>query len=91
MAVAVKTHAAVSIVLDSVAQRLHELLARNSQEERLDLFRHVRLAKVYNNMDEAVPAGVEVLLADGDDQPQRPCTMARAVGRALRRCRGRAG
>src|SRR5262245_3463664 len=68
VAIATKTHAAVSIVLHSVVRRLQELLARDSQAMELDLFRHVRIAKVCNDMDEAVPAGVEVLLADGNDE-----------------------
>src|SRR5215471_15731763 len=67
VAVVAKTHAAVSIVLDSVTRRLQELLARHGQHTQLDLFQHVRLAKVCNDLDEAVPAGVEVLLADGND------------------------
>src|SRR5262245_21840490 len=68
VAVAAKTHAAVSIVLDSVTRRLQELLASHCQHTQLDLFQYVRLAKVCNDMDEAVPAGVEVLLADGNDE-----------------------
>ena len=68
VAVAAKTHAAVSIVLLSVVQRLQELLATHGYAGRLDLFRNIRIAKVCNVMDEAVPAGVEVLLADGDDE-----------------------
>jgi hypothetical protein len=68
VAVAAKTHAAVSIVLDSVARRLQELLANHGQDAQLDLFKDVRLAKVCNDMDEAVPAGVEMLLADGNDE-----------------------
>jgi hypothetical protein len=65
--VAAKTHAAVTIVLHSVVQRLQALLARDSQDTQTDLFKHVRIAKVCNDIDEAVPAGVEVLLADGND------------------------
>jgi len=68
VAVAAKTHAAVSIVLDSVARRLQELLVMAGQDAQLDLFQHVRIAKVCNDLDEAVPAGVEVLLADGNDE-----------------------
>src|SRR5262249_5991932 len=68
VAVAAKTHAAVSIVLDSVTRRLQALLASHGQNTQLDLFQHVRIAKVCNDMDEAVPAGVEVLLADGNDE-----------------------
>ena len=68
VAVAAKTHAAVTIVLHSVVQRLQELLATHGQEDRLDLFKHVRIAKVCNDLDEPVPAGVEVLLADGNDE-----------------------
>jgi hypothetical protein len=67
VAVAAKTHAAVSIVLDSVARRLQELLVMAGQDTQLDLFQHVRIAKVCNDLDEAVPAGVEVLLTDGND------------------------
>src|SRR5712691_9671156 len=67
VAVAAKTHAAVRIVLDSVAQRLHELRASHGQEAQLDLLQHIRLAKVCNDLDEAVPAGVEVLLVEGND------------------------
>jgi superfamily I DNA and/or RNA helicase len=66
--VAAKTHAAVRIVLDSVAQRLQELRASHGQDAQLDQFTHVRLAKVCNDLDEGVPAGVEVLLADGNDE-----------------------
>ena len=65
---AAKTHAAVRIVLDSVAQRLQELLASHGQDAELNLFKDVRLAKVCNDVDEPVPAGVEVLLADGNDE-----------------------
>jgi hypothetical protein len=68
VAVAAKTHAAVSIVLDSVARRLREILAMAGQDAQLDLFQHVRIAKVCNDPDEPVPAGVEVLLADGNDE-----------------------
>jgi hypothetical protein len=68
VAVAAKTHAAVSIVLDSVAQRLRELLASHADGKQLDALKHVRIAKVCNAMDEPVPAGVEALLADGDDE-----------------------
>jgi hypothetical protein len=68
VAVAAKTHAAVSIVLDSVARRLQELLASHGQHAQLDLFQRVRIAKVCNDMDEAVPTGVEVLLAEGNDE-----------------------
>ena len=60
VAVAAKTHAAVSIVLDSAARRLQELLASHGQNAQRDLFQHVRIAKVCNDMEEAVPAGVEV-------------------------------
>ena len=65
---AAKTHAAVRIVLDSVARRLQELRASHSHEERLNLLKQVRLAKVCNDLDEPVPTGVEVLLADGNDE-----------------------
>jgi hypothetical protein len=68
VAVAAKTHAAVSIVLDSVARRLQELRATHGQDTQLDLFTHLRIAKVCNDMDEPVPAGVDVLLADGNDE-----------------------
>jgi hypothetical protein len=68
VAVAAKTHAAVGIVLDSVARRLQELRASHGQDTQLDLFQHVRLAKVCNDLDEPVPAGVEVLLAEGNDE-----------------------
>jgi hypothetical protein len=68
VAVAAKTHAAVSIVLHSVVQRLQELLDRDGQEAQLALFKHIRIAKVCNDLDEPVPAGVEVLLADGNDE-----------------------
>jgi hypothetical protein len=68
VAVAAKTHAAVSIVLDSVTRRLQELLSSHGQDAQLNLFQHVRIAKVCNDMDEAVPAGVEVLLAEGNDE-----------------------
>jgi hypothetical protein len=68
VAVAAKTHAAVSIVLDSVARRLQELRASHSQDTQLDLCQHVRIAKVCNDMGEPVPVGVEVLLADGNDE-----------------------
>ncbi|MGE3541190.1 MAG: AAA domain-containing protein [Candidatus Tectimicrobiota bacterium] len=67
VAVAAKTHAAVSIVLDSVAQRLRDLLAGHAEAGQLDTLNHVRIAKVCHAMDEPVPAGVEALLADGDD------------------------
>jgi hypothetical protein len=68
VAVAAKTHAAVSIVLDSVVRRLQELRASHGDDAQLDLFQHVRIAKVCNAVDDAVPAGVEVLLADGNDE-----------------------
>src|SRR5207244_11363274 len=54
-------------VLDSVARRLQELQASHGQDAQLDLLKHVRLAKICNDRDEPVPAGVEVLLADGND------------------------
>jgi hypothetical protein len=68
VAVTAKTHAAVRIVLDSVAQRLQALRARHGQDAQLDLFQHVRIAKVCNDLDEPVPAGVEGLLAEGNDE-----------------------
>jgi AAA domain/PD-(D/E)XK nuclease superfamily len=68
VAIAAKTHAAVSIVLHSVVRRLHELLARHGDDTRLDLFRHLRIAKVCNDVSEPVPAEVEVLLAEGNDE-----------------------
>jgi AAA domain-containing protein len=67
VAVAAKTHAAVRIVLSSVAQRRQELLARHGQDGPLAAFPPLRLAKICNDPDEAVPAGVEVLLPDGND------------------------
>lgn len=67
IAVTAKTHAAVSIVLHSVVQRLQELLARYAQEARFDLLKQVRIRKICNDRDEALPAGVEALLADGND------------------------
>src|SRR4030095_8479820 len=54
VAVAAKTHAAVSIVLDSVARRLQELLASHGQDAQLNLFQHVRLANVCNDLGDAV-------------------------------------
>jgi hypothetical protein len=68
VAIAAKTHAAVSIVLHSVVRRLQELQARHDHAAQLDLFRHLRLAKVCNDVDEPVPEGVEVLLAEGNDE-----------------------
>jgi len=68
VAVVAKTHAAVTIVLDSVARRLQELLATHGEDTQLDLFKHIRIAKVCNDLDEPVPAGVDVLLADGNDE-----------------------
>jgi AAA domain/PD-(D/E)XK nuclease superfamily len=68
VAVAAKTHAAVSIVLDSVTRRLQELRTSHGQDAQLNLFQPVRIAKVCNDLDEAVPAGVEVLLAEGNDE-----------------------
>ena len=56
VAVAAKTHAAVTIVLHSVVQRLQELLASHGHAGRLDLFRNIRIAKVCNDLDEPVPA-----------------------------------
>ena len=44
--------------------------ASHSQDTQLDLCQHVRIAKVCNDMDEPVPAGVEVLLANGNDEQQ---------------------
>ena len=67
VAVAAKTHAAVRIVLHSVAQRMQELLACHGQDGPLAAFPPIRLAKVCNDLDEVVPAGVEVLLADGNE------------------------
>src|SRR5215467_1380997 len=52
----------------TVARRVQELLATNGQDAQLDLFTPIRIAKVCNDMDEPVPAGVEVLLADGNDE-----------------------
>ena len=40
---------------------------RHGQDAELNVFKDVRLAKVCNDVDEPVPAGVEVLLADGND------------------------
>jgi hypothetical protein len=68
VAVAAKTHAAVSIVLDSVVRRLQELRASHGQDAQINLFQHVRITKVCNDTDEVVPAGVEVLLAEGNDE-----------------------
>ena len=68
VAVVAKTHAAVSIVLHSVVQRVQALRARHGQDAQLDLLRDMRIAKICNDVDEAVPAGVEVLLADGNNE-----------------------
>jgi superfamily I DNA and/or RNA helicase len=68
VAIAAKTHAAVRIVLHSVVRRLQELQARHGHTAPLDLFSHLRLAKVCNDGDEPVPEGVEVLLAEGNDE-----------------------
>jgi hypothetical protein len=67
VAVAAKTHAAVRIVLSSVAQRRQELLACHGQNGPLVAFPPLCLAKVCHEPDEAVPADVEVLLPDGND------------------------
>jgi hypothetical protein len=67
VAVAAKTHAAVRIVLASVAQRRQEFLACHGQDGPLTAFPSLRLAKVCHDPDEAVSAGVEVLLPDGND------------------------
>ena len=55
-------------MLHSVVRRLQELQARHDHAAQLDLFRHLRLAKVCNDVDEPVPEGVEVLLAEGNDE-----------------------
>jgi len=68
VAIVAKTHAAVSIVLHSVVRRLQELQTRHGHAAPLDLFRHLRLAKVCNDVDEPVPEGVEVLLSEGNDE-----------------------
>ena len=67
IAVAAKTHAAVEIVLSSVARRVKDLLAFAGSDERLALLNQLRLAKICNAPGDSVPAGVEALLPEGSD------------------------
>ena len=75
VAVLAKTHAAVSVALESIAKRRREL-TRGDQGRRarahpaLPLvapLARLRLAKVCNDAGEAVPEGVERVLPDGGD------------------------
>ena len=67
VAVAAKTHAAVEIVLSSVARRVNDLRAFAGDDARLALLQNLRLAKICNAPGDSVPAGVEALLAEGSD------------------------
>ena len=51
----------------AVANQEVEVLVRHGQDGPLAAFPPIRLAKVCNDLDEVVPAGVEVLLPDGND------------------------
>src|SRR4029453_14980145 len=68
VAIAAKTHAAGGIVCKRVGRRLYKLRARHGSDARLDQFRNLRIAKVCNDAGEPVPEGVEVLLAEGNDE-----------------------
>jgi CRISPR/Cas system-associated exonuclease Cas4 (RecB family) len=67
VAVAAKTHAAVEIVLKSVMSRLTDLLAAFPNDARLNLLKQAHIVKVGNDPGERVPAGVDLVLADGSD------------------------
>jgi hypothetical protein len=58
----------LSAVRRDTTRRLQELLVMTGQDTQLNLFQHVHIAKVCNDLDEPVPAGVEVLLAEGNDE-----------------------
>ncbi len=66
--VAAKTHAAVRIVLESVMKRMAALREAHPNDPRLDPLGGFRIAKIASDPAEPVPAGVELLLADGNEE-----------------------
>ena len=79
VAVLARTHAAVAVALRSISRRRSELLAAHEDESfREELTPEVskmlsgldglKIAKVCNDAGEEVPAGVERLMPDGDEE-----------------------
>lgn len=75
VAVLAKTHAAVSVALESVAKRLRELLKADAVDESsrqpsalVAPLARLKLAKVCNDLGDSVPPGVERILPDGGEE-----------------------
>jgi uncharacterized protein len=68
VAVAAKTHAATTVALESIARRAKELLAARDRDPGVGLLEQLRIVKVCNDLLEALPIGVEAVLADGDER-----------------------
>jgi hypothetical protein len=65
VAVATKTHAAAMIALESIARRAKELRGRNPADARFDLLDRLKIVKICNAPDEAVPDGVQAITVQG--------------------------
>jgi hypothetical protein len=65
IAVTARTHAATSIILESVASRLAELREMHGADARLAPLDPLRIIKICNDLTETVPAGVEAIRAAG--------------------------
>jgi CRISPR/Cas system-associated exonuclease Cas4 (RecB family) len=65
--VAAKTHAAVKIVLESVMKRMADLRAAFPNDPRLAPLEKLRVSKIGAEPAESVPRGVELLMADGNE------------------------
>jgi hypothetical protein len=68
VAIAAKTHAAVEIVLASVIKRMNDLFASNPNDPRLKLLKQARIIKIGNAAGDIVPDGVELVLAEGNEE-----------------------
>jgi hypothetical protein len=68
VAVAAKTHAAVEIVLTSIIKRMNDLFASNPNNPRLNLLKQARIIKIGNAAGDIVPDGVELVLAEGNEE-----------------------
>jgi hypothetical protein len=72
VAVLAKTHAAVSVALESVARRTRQLLelvgGRHDSQTPLSQLTRLRLVKVCNDAGDSVPEGCGRVLPDGDEE-----------------------
>jgi len=83
IAVATRTHAAVSIALGSIARRARLLAEVYPGEPALGLLRELRIAKVCADPGEEMPAGVERLSADGGEGLSAAAQWEELMGESL--------